>query len=100
MFGQIGGSDYVPQHFEYERFLSPDRFASLMEEADLIISHAGTGALVGALKKHKQVIAVPRLAAFHEHIDDHQTQISGVLRDEGYLYEVLDMAQLDRKSVV
>ncbi len=94
IFAQIGQSEYEPQRFEWRRFLDRDEFKKLQLEADLIISHAGTGALVGALKLEKQVIAVPRLAKYGEHIDDHQTQISGILAEEGYLREVLDMEKL------
>lgn len=93
---QIGQSEYEPQHCEWHRFLDRDRFKEYQNEADIIISHAGTGALIGALKLNKQVIAVPRLAKYGEHIDDHQTQISGVLAEEGYLREVLDMEDLGK----
>ena len=95
IIAQIGGSDYEPKHYTWHRFLDRDEFQRLRTEADLIISHGGTGALIGALKLEKQVIAVPRLARFGEHIDDHQTQISGVLAGEGYLREVLDMDELE-----
>ena len=91
---QIGQSEYEPKNYEWHRFLDREAFAEYQSQADLIISHAGTGALIGALKLEKQVIAVPRLAKYGEHIDDHQTQISGVLAEEGYLREVLDMDDL------
>jgi UDP-N-acetylglucosamine transferase subunit ALG13 len=92
---QIGKSDYIPKNYEWYRFLDKDVFRKYQSEASLIISHAGTGALIGALKLGKQVIAVPRLAKYGEHIDDHQTQISGVLASEGYLREVIDMEDLE-----
>ena len=91
---QIGQSEYEPQNYQWHRFLDRDTFKKYQNDADLIISHAGTGALIGALKLEKQVIAVPRLAKYGEHIDDHQSQISGVLAEEGYLREVLDMEKL------
>ena len=94
VIAQIGQSEYEPKNYEWHRFLDRDEFKRLQAEASLIISHAGTGALIGALKLEKQVIAVPRLAKYGEHIDDHQTQISGVLTEEGYLREVLDMDKL------
>lgn len=94
VFAQIAESTYIPQNYQYKRYLGPDEFSKYQEEAFLIISHAGTGALIGALKKEKQVIAVPRLAKYGEHSDDHQTQISGALAGEGYLREVLDMEKL------
>ena len=94
VFAQIAESTYLPKHYQYTRYLSPEEFSKYQNEAYLIISHAGTGALISALKKGKQVIAVPRLAKYKEHSDDHQIQISGVLAEEGYLRQVLDMNEL------
>lgn len=91
---QIGSSEYEPQNYEWHRFLDQTVFKQYQQDADLIISHAGTGALVGALKLEKQVIAVPRLAKFGEHGDDHQLQIADVLASEGYLRQVIDIEDL------
>ena len=80
--------------FKYKRYISPEEFSLYQENATLIISHAGTGALIGALKKGKQVIAVPRLHRYGEHSDDHQIQIADALAKEGYLREVRDISKL------
>src|SRR5690554_3905974 len=90
VFAQIGQSSYIPKFYDYERFMDVEKFKEYQRKADLIISHGGTGALIGALKLGKQVIAVPRLAKYGEHTDDHQTQVAGVLAEEGYLRCVLD----------
>lgn len=95
IFAQIGQSDYEPKYFKYQRYLSKEEFNRFQQEASLIISHAGTGALVSALKLEKQVIAVPRLKKYNEHIDDHQLQVAEVLEKEGYLMVVKDMDQLE-----
>jgi len=42
----------------------------------------------------KSVIAVPRRGEYNEHIDEHQLQISGVLSDEGYLRQVINIKDL------
>ena len=94
VFAQIAESAYLPRNYEYVRYLSPEDFSKYQEEADLVVTHAGTGALIGALKKGKQVIAVPRLAKFGEHSDDHQIQVAEVLEAEGFLRVVLDMDKL------
>lgn len=94
IFAQIAESTYIPKNYQYKKYLGPDEFSQYQEKAFLIVSHAGTGALISALKKEKQVIAVPRLSKYGEHSDDHQTQISGALAGEGYLREVLDMEKL------
>ena len=96
IFAQIGQSQYQPEHYAWERYLDADTFRQYQKDAELIISHAGTGALIGALKQGKSVIAVPRYAKFGEHIDDHQTQIADVLEGEGYVYQVKDIADLGK----
>ena len=75
VFAQTGHSTYVPKYFKTEAFMDRDAFAATMEKADTVITHAGTGAIIGAVKKGKKTIAVPRLAKFGEHVDDHQLQI-------------------------
>lgn len=94
VFGQIGTSSYIPKNFKFKRFLSSEEFQYYQKKADLIISHGGTGALIGALKKGKQVIAVPRLEKYGEHTDNHQLQVSSVLAENGYLEMVTDINQL------
>lgn len=75
VFAQTGYSTYTPRHFAFEAFLDRDTFAAKLQEADTVITHAGTGAIIGAVKAGKKVIAVPRLSRYGEHVDDHQTQI-------------------------
>ncbi len=94
VFAQIAETTYIPKYIEYKRYLSPEEFSGIQENADLIITHAGTGALIGALKKGKQVIAVPRLFKYGEHSDDHQLQVAEALENEGYLRVVMDMDEL------
>ena len=94
VFAQIGQSNYIPKHYRYARYMSPDDFHQRQIDADLIISHGGTGALVNALKLGKKVIAVPRLAKNKEHIDDHQIQVCDMLEKQQYLKVVYDMSGL------
>lgn len=75
VFAQIGYSDYRPKHYKYKNFLDHDEFAEMESKADIVLTHGGTGAIIGAVKKGKKVIAVPRLAKYGEHVDDHQLQL-------------------------
>ena len=75
VFAQIGYSDYVPQNYRYNNFMDREEFSVEMGKADIVITHGGTGAIIGAVKKGKKVIAVPRLAKYGEHVDDHQLQL-------------------------
>lgn len=75
VFAQTGYSDYVPRNYSYNNFLDRDEFSVEMGKADIVITHGGTGAIIGAVKKGKKVIAVPRRAKYGEHVDDHQLQL-------------------------
>lgn len=75
VFAQIGYSDYQPKHYWFKQFLDREEFAAMEAESEIVITHGGTGAIIGAVKSEKKVIAVPRLAKFNEHVDDHQLQI-------------------------
>lgn len=75
VFAQIGASDYLPRHYDYQPFVDRETFAEWMSRCDTVITHGGTGAIIGAVKKGKKVIAVPRLAKYGEHVDDHQLQL-------------------------
>ena len=72
-----------------------NQFQQYQKEADLIISHGGTGALISALKLGKKVIAVPRRKMFEEHIDDHQMQVTEVLAEKGYVISVENIKDLE-----
>ena len=75
VFAQTGYSDYQPVHYQYQDFLNREEFAEKMGQSTIVITHGGTGAIIGAVKKGKKVIAVPRLAKYGEHVDDHQLQL-------------------------
>ena len=90
IFAQIGASDYKPQNFRYKDFLNRDEFDKEMSKADIVITHGGTGAIIGALKKGKKVIAVPRLKKYGEHVDDHQLQLISQFRELNFIWECLN----------
>lgn len=91
IFAQIGYSDYKPKNYKYKKFLDRDEFSSVMDKADIVITHGGTGAIIGAVKKGKKVIAVPRLAKYGEHVDDHQIQLIGQFKELNLIYSCEDM---------
>lgn len=90
VFAQIGYSDYKPQHFEYKEFVDRDEFKDIMDKCDIVIAHGGTGAIITAVKKDKKVIAIPRLAKYGEHVDDHQIQLVDEFKELNLIYPVYD----------
>ncbi len=94
VFAQIGYSDYKPRHFEFKEFLDRDEFDDCVDGADIIITHAGTGSVIGAIKKGKKVIAIPRLLKYGEHIDNHQVQLVKEMRNSGYICGIVDCSKI------
>ncbi|MFC3904072.1 PssE/Cps14G family polysaccharide biosynthesis glycosyltransferase [Clostridium disporicum] len=94
VFAQTGYSDYEPRNYEYKNFLDRDEFANIMGKCDKVITHGGTGAIIGAVKNGKKVIAVPRLSIFGEHVDDHQLQITEQFNKMGFIRTITDIKKL------
>lgn len=95
VFAQIGYSDYLPKNFNYKKFLDRDEFSKEMGKADIVITHGGTGAIIGAVKKGKKVIAVPRIAKYGEHVDDHQLQLIKQFDDLNLIWPCQDTNKLE-----
>lgn len=51
VFAQIGTSDYIPKNYQYVDFIDQEEFNKKIEEANIVITHAGTGVIVNSLKK-------------------------------------------------
>lgn len=95
VFAQIGCSDYKAKNYKYKEFLDRDEFASIMGKCDKVITHGGTGAIIGAVKQNKKVIAVPRLAKYGEHVDDHQIQIVEQFNEMNLICGINEVSELN-----
>lgn len=93
VFIQTGSSRYVPC-CRHQAFCSQDLFADLMRSCRVLITHGGAGTMVDAVKQGKPVIAVPRLARYAEHVDDHQLELVCQLHNQNLLYACPDVEQL------
>ena len=96
VFAQVGYSDYEPKHFEYKAFLDREEFAAQEGKCDILITHGGTGAIIGAVKKGKKVIAIPRLAKYGEHVDDHQIQLIAQFKGQNLICGLDDAMELEK----
>ena len=96
VFAQTGYSDYEPQNYKYKNFLDRDEFSAVMSKCDKVITHGGTGAIIGAVKKGKKVIAVPRLSKYGEHVDNHQLQIINQFNEENLIIGIDEIVNLDK----
>ncbi len=91
IFAQIGYSTYKPRNYEYIDFIDREEFSRKMNEADLVITHAGTGAIVSALKMKKKVLACARSKKYGEHVDDHQRELLKIFVEKNYINELIDV---------
>ncbi|GAE89940.1 PssE/Cps14G family polysaccharide biosynthesis glycosyltransferase [Acetivibrio straminisolvens] len=94
VYAQIGVSDYVPRFYEYTNFMNSDSFSEMESKACILITHGGTGTIIRAVKKGKKVIAVPRLAKYGEHVDDHQLQLLRQFDDMKIIKACYDLENL------
>lgn len=96
VFAQIGVSDYKPKNYKYIDFMPQEEFEKKMDESSIVITHAGTGVIVNAVKKEKKVIAVPRLAKYGEHVDDHQIQLIKEFQELNFIEPVYEIDNLGK----
>jgi exopolysaccharide biosynthesis glucuronosyltransferase PssE len=82
IFGQIGSALYKPTNFQHTDFLSINEVETYVKKADLIISHAGMGTFLTALKYNKALVIVPRRADLGEHRSNHQLTTARWLNKE------------------
>ena len=94
VFVQTGNSNYKSKYFESSDIVDNDTFNKMVDECDFMITHAGTGSVVPALKKHKKIIVFPRMEKYNEHIDDHQLELASLFAKEGYILCAFNKDQL------
>jgi UDP-N-acetylglucosamine--N-acetylmuramyl-(pentapeptide) pyrophosphoryl-undecaprenol N-acetylglucosamine transferase len=95
---QVGSTDVSGMGIDGRESLPEAELAAAMRGADVVVSHAGVGSALTSLESGTMPVLVPRLAAFGEHVDDHQTQIAEELGSRGLAIaaspETLDLEML------
>lgn len=92
---QLGYTKGEYKGIHHQEYYSEEELIHQINIADLIITHAGVGAIVSALKLKKRVIVVPRLGKFKEQNNDHQVQIMERFDRQGYIIPCTDLTKLD-----
>ncbi|WP_407180111.1 glycosyltransferase [Bradyrhizobium sp. STM 3562] len=97
VFAQIGPSDYRAGHIHVERFIDPAQFRKCVEQAKLVVAHAGMGSIITALELGKRIIVMPRLARLGEHRNDHQVATAKRFAEQGRIEVAFDQTELVEK---
>jgi UDP-N-acetylglucosamine transferase subunit ALG13 len=82
---QAGHTKYESDLLNIKPFVNYEVMDQLMEDARIVITHAGTGSVISALKKGKKVIAAARLKKYGEHNDDHQLQLLSIFLEQKHI---------------
>ena len=82
---QHGNTPFDSAHCVSRTFLEMSEFSGLVEQARLLIMHAGAGSLLHAIRMGKVPVVMPRRAMYGEHIDDHQLEFAKALADMGMI---------------
>lgn len=84
---QVGTGGIRPANLDetVESLPFPEMHA-MLERADIVVCHGGTGSLVTALQHGCRVVVVPRQHTLHEHYDDHQSEITAAFHVHGLVH--------------
>jgi UDP-N-acetylglucosamine transferase subunit ALG13 len=77
IFAQVGDlkvDSYRPKSFKWTERVTPKEFQDKVVASELIVTHAGIGTIVTALTHSTPVLIMPRRAALHEIVNDHQLE--------------------------
>ncbi|MFT5295185.1 MAG: UDP-N-acetylglucosamine transferase subunit ALG13 [Colwellia sp.] len=80
---QIGNGEYYPSTLNVVRFCTPAEFDGYIQQARVIITHAGVGSMMTGILNKKPVIVLPRKSSFNEVSDDHQFDTASQFEKEG-----------------
>jgi len=72
VFAQIGNTTEEPKNIQHAPYISAMEAEDMFKQSSVIVSHAGMGSVLNALKYKKPLIVMPRIAAKGEHRNEHQ----------------------------
>ncbi|MHA3702241.1 glycosyltransferase [Jatrophihabitans sp. YIM 134969] len=94
--GESGGRTDLPG--QVVDYLDGRGMDDQLEQADVVVTHAGVGSVLKMVDRGIYPVVVPRRRARGEHVDDHQAQICGLLQRLG-LAEVVEAPDLDADTI-
>ncbi|MGD7043169.1 PssE/Cps14G family polysaccharide biosynthesis glycosyltransferase [Jeotgalibacillus proteolyticus] len=93
-FVQTGYSTKILKGINNTQFMDRLHFSQMINKAEIIITHAGTGSIIKSLNEKKKVIVVPRYKKFGEHVDDHQSEIASLFFKKNHVETCIDISEL------
>lgn len=94
VIAQVGASDYRPKHLEWHASLEAETYARMIQEASVIIGHAGMGTIITALEHRKPLVVLPRRGDLMETRNDHQVATARRFAERGTVHVAMDEEEL------
>jgi UDP-N-acetylglucosamine transferase subunit ALG13 len=91
---QAGHTKFESKDMELFDFIEQEKFASFLNQADLVITHGGVGTIMTALREHKKILAAARLVQYGEHQSDHQVELLESFEADHYLIYMKDLSDI------
>jgi UDP-N-acetylglucosamine transferase subunit ALG13 len=88
------GSSRAPAGVDARVLVTQAELRTLMAEADVVVLQGGPGGIIDSLVSGRRPVAVPRLAALDEVVDDHQVAFCRHLARIGQIEIAEDAASL------
>ncbi len=90
VFAQIGPAIYRPKQIQFSEFLPSNECRKKIEQASVVIAHAGMGSIITALELGKPIIVMPRLCELGEHRNEHQVSTAKKFLEQGIIHVAMD----------
>ncbi len=94
VFAQIGPATYRPTQIRFSEFLRADECRKKIEQASVVIAHAGMGSIITALELGKPIIVMPRRSELGEHRNNHQISTANKFLEQGIIHVAMDEQEL------
>ena len=92
---QIGFTSYKPKNVKYYAFIKEDEIFDYYKKSRIVVTHSGAGTLLNLLPYKKAIVVVPRLKKYNECIDDHQLELTKVIKNKGLATVVYNIEDLE-----
>lgn len=94
VIAQIGPTASPPRHVKAVELLEPEEFQHQMQQAEVVVAHAGTGTIITALELGKPIIVMPRRADLRETRNDHQIATAERFAARGLVHVARDETEI------
>jgi UDP-N-acetylglucosamine transferase subunit ALG13 len=91
---QYGNTKFFHPDFECHEFINAELFIHTMRSSKIVIAHAGAGSILNSIRAGTKPIVMARMQENQEHINNHQLDLGLRLNQDGYVYLVSNLSEM------